>query len=356
MKICVFAMDASHYGEASIEIKTANYMAERGNEVYLFCERMPNLENKSKNLHIHVMPVISHVLNVKELTKQDYDVIKKQKYDVIFGTSISAASLTVHVGKMTNTPVVNQILDIPMWRIKYFDNYRQQWQYWLENFCKSDGVIYISKKVKEDTYRLMGDKAPKKSKIVFHGIDTLTADTIPKQKRENQILFVSHLRWYKGLDMLFYALKLLSNPPLLKIIGSGEDMLRLVELASGLKINCQFLGSAPNVVKFTEMKKSKLYVYPEFVDCLGGLTPLEALYCETPAIAFDFSIKREFYGNTVDFVEPCNIFKLAEKIERMLMDEDYRKKRGKEGKLWVSKNRTFRQQAEEDLNFLREAV
>ncbi len=100
--------------------------------------------------------------------------------------------------------------------------------------------------------------------------------TIPKQ---NFYLLTSRLLHYKKVDLVIEAFNELGLP--LKIIGTGPELSRLKKLA---KSNIEFLGFVPDASLNYYYNFAKAFIFPQIEDF--GLTPLEAIACHTPVIAY----------------------------------------------------------------------
>ena len=84
---------------------------------------------------------------------------------------------------------------------------------------------------------------------------------------------------YKRVDLAIEAFNQMKLP--LLIVGSGQDEDRLKEVAGP---TVEFLGSLSNPAIEGLLEKSKALIFPGKEDF--GITPLEAMACGTPVIAF----------------------------------------------------------------------
>ena len=100
--------------------------------------------------------------------------------------------------------------------------------------------------------------------------------TIPKQ---NFYLLTSRLLHYKKVDLVIEAFNELGLP--LKIIGTGPELPKLKKFAHP---NTEFLGFVPDASLNYYYNSAKAFIFPQIEDF--GLTPLEAIACHTPVIAY----------------------------------------------------------------------
>lgn len=110
-----------------------------------------------------------------------------------------------------------------------------------------------------------------KSVIIPNALDNaiLNKEVIPIESRKNQICWFGRLHWEKGLNYLLQAFKLFisdaSNKELnsqwnLKIIGSGPDEGKLIDLAEKLGINDKIFWMPAVKDVFEEIRDSKIFV------------------------------------------------------------------------------------------------
>ncbi len=84
---------------------------------------------------------------------------------------------------------------------------------------------------------------------------------------------------YKRIDLPVAACSKLNIP--LTVIGSGSEYATLRALAGP---TVRFLGQADDTVLAAELAKAKALIFPSLED--AGITPLEAMACGTPVIAY----------------------------------------------------------------------
>lgn len=408
MKILYIGMDNTNYGSRSHEIRVAELMAKRGYDVTLCCERMPNFEGDPipKTLDIHAMPVdklrisgllrglIERLRRKKELgtyimsvnkglrrggfrlvrglieglqREKKFDELveklqKEKKFDIIFGSSISATDISIKLGRKFNIPVLSQVLDIPIWQLhpyKIWNEHFRIWRYWLKYLVLSDKIVVNNEVTKRDLIDFAKELDLIKNSdldisVIPYGINTLTFDRIPAQKELDQMIFASRLVLYKGLDLLIEAMSLVKNPPKLIVVGNGAERQKLEKSAKDKNVDCNFLGAIPDKDKIREIKKSKFMVYPSITDHIAGLPPIEALYCKKPCICFDIKIIHDLYEDHVEYVPRGDINLLAEKIGSLNTDENYRKKRGANGRDFVKMKLTTEKHADALLKIMKD--
>jgi len=145
----------------------------------------------------------------------------------------------------------------------------------LETRDRPDKYIAISNwvcKRLRKYYRLNAD-------VVFPPVD-VEKITTNNQAGEDYYIIVSRLTPYKKVDLAVEAFN--KNKKNLIIIGSGEDEKRLKSLA---KANIEFMGWQSDSSMYEYLRNAKALIFPGEEDF--GLTPIEAMACGRPVIAYN---------------------------------------------------------------------
>lgn len=120
----------------------------------------------------------------------------------------------------------------------------------------------------------------RKSQVIYPPVDM--AGFTPVINKQDYFLTASRLVPYKKIDLIIEAFKQLPNQQL-RVIGDGPDGHKLTKLAEGYD-NIQLLGYQPFERLKQEMQGAKAFVFAAEEDF--GITPVEAMACGTPVIAF----------------------------------------------------------------------
>lgn len=181
--------------------------------------------------------------------------------------------------------------------------------------------------------------------VVHCGIDneSYNYDSHIEKYAEPTILYLGRIKKYKSIDHLIVAFeKVLKNIPgaRLKIVGAGDYLPALKTLAGTLKIRdkINFPGFVSHEDKIEIMRRSHVAVYPSSKEG-WGLTNIEANACGTAVIAANSPGLRDsvVYDKTGLLYEFGNIEQLAEKLEKILTDNETRSRLEKGGLEWVKK-------------------
>lgn len=148
------------------------------------------------------------------------------------------------------------------------------------------------------------------------------------------ILFFGRLEYYKGLDILFDAIKLLSGNYKIVVVSKGD-------FSSVYGGNIKVPQNVLHINKYVPdselaqyIQRSRLIVMP-YRDATGTQVIQTVFYYNKPIVATNVGCFPEYIKNGIDgfVVEKENPLQLAEKIRQLLEDPTLRKNMGNNGKL-----------------------
>lgn len=177
-------------------------------------------------------------------------------------------------------------------------------------------------------------------------LDTSFIDKKYKIKDKKLVLFTGRLTSHKGVRYLVRAAKDIKGE--LFIIGGGPEKQYLVTLIErkGLK-NVHLLGYVPyeELIKF--YYRADVFVAPSVWEEPLGLTILEAMAAKTPVIAtrkggIPLLVKHNFNGL---FIRPRNSQKIADACNKLLENDELRKKMGEAARKTVEEKFTWKKTA-----------
>jgi glycosyltransferase involved in cell wall biosynthesis len=199
--------------------------------------------------------------------------------------------------------------------------------------------------VKNSNLTLLYQKHRSKFITVPFGVDLSVFKPLTAEKNQDgrDIFFVAALdkaHYFKGLDVLFRALKLIIDEqaqkssgciPNLKIAGEGELLGYYKQLASDLGVadHVLFLGGLTNEELAKQYNNARVFVLPSINQGEAfGLVLLEAMACGTPVVASNLPGVRSVFHNGIEgfAVTPGDEKELARKLWQILADDLLRKK------------------------------
>jgi glycosyltransferase involved in cell wall biosynthesis len=127
-----------------------------------------------------------------------------------------------------------------------------------------------------------------KIEIVPNAVDATVFQ--PAQIRDCYVLYVGRLVDYKGIEMLFLAMRQVQNKEDLRlvIVGDGYDRSRFEQIASRMGLKIEFTGRVLRNKLIDLLSRAEMLVLPSANRLEAfGIVLLEAMSCQTPVLAFD---------------------------------------------------------------------
>lgn len=118
----------------------------------------------------------------------------------------------------------------------------------------------------------------RKAEVIYPPVDVNRFNV--KEKKNDFYLTASRLVPYKRIDLIVEAFSSMPDKTLV-VIGDGSEMNKIKSKASR---NIEILGYQSNEVLVDYMQNAKAFVFAAEEDF--GITPVEAMACGTPVIAF----------------------------------------------------------------------
>jgi glycosyltransferase involved in cell wall biosynthesis len=147
---------------------------------------------------------------------------------------------------------------------------------------------------------------PAEVACIPNGVDVETADSVPAQEKQFDVVWMGRVHRQKGIDDLMAALQFLArNFPDFRalLIGNLKPALgaRVEEL--GLAANVEFGGYLSGAEKFRRLKSARLFLMPSRHEGLPIVVG-EALACGLPVVAYELEMYRPFFGSLIRYA-PC---------------------------------------------------
>ncbi len=212
----------------------------------------------------------------------------------------------------------------------------------------SERIIAVSEHTKEDILKNFKIN-PKKVLVTYEGVDTIekpileNAETILKKYGiiKPYILYVGNAYPHKNLDRLISAFKRVvkKHPGLSLVLAGKEDYFYKRLKKSVIEDEVSSVVFPDHIDEDhlpTIYREAKLYVFPSLYEGFG-LPPLEAMARNIPVASSSASCLPEILGEAAFFFDPRGISETSEAIEKVLTDNDLRKKLIEAGKKQIRK-------------------
>lgn len=231
---------------------------------------------------------------------------------------------------------------------------------------KASKIITVSNQVKEDILKHF--KIPNnKIEVIYHGISsifvkTLDLSIIDKYEIPNKyILFVGNIEPKKNLGRLIKAFSLLKMQQGIKhkLVIAGKkgwkykSVFQMVK-ELGLKNEIVFTDYIPEKDLPALYSMADIFVFPSLYEGFG-IPPLEAMACEVPVLVSNKGALPEVTGSKCLQVDPYDVKHIADKMYKLISDQNLRQKSVNDGKQWV-KQFTWEQTARKTLEVYKQVI
>jgi glycosyltransferase involved in cell wall biosynthesis len=341
MRILMIAKTLTAHRSGGFEThvtQLANRLAER-HEVDVICRRLPVGKN-DYNFNVYDIPYsgigIDAIDNLATLPflKKEIEKLSRNNYDIVHGQGFSSCAYFLTKEKK---PFVYTLHGISA---EHLVGYREPMLSVLkilfdaEKYCvdNADKIICVSKRTMKEAPKYYGFS---KNKCVYipNGVDVLKFRQKRMKSKKPTIGFVGFLHEHKGVHFLLNAMSYVVREipdAFLVIIGTGSGMKRFKRMTSNLGIskNVFFAGRVLDEDLIRWYNTFDLFVLPSQYEGFG-LVVLEAMAAGTPVIVSDTGNLPELAKDSGFVVDPENTTELSDKIIKILLDENLRKRLSK---------------------------
>ena len=189
----------------------------------------------------------------------------------------------------------------------------------------SSHIIVHSRKIKMNL--IAYGVAEKNIKLIPDGVDLKFIEEAAASQERNDLIFVGRLIKDKNVDILIRAAAILKKEiPDIRclLIGEGPEKESLMNFAQelGLKDNIVFKGSLEYAQVISDMKASKVFVFPSSREGFG-IVAIEAMACGLPVITVNHplnAVTELIRDGENGFICAFNEKEVAEKAALLLKD------------------------------------
>ena len=313
----------------------SNYFCNLGNEISKLNENIriyspihknlylkKNQYKKNKNYFISKLPTFGKRFYESINHKLTNNLIKSFEPDIIHETYYSNKTYDKKIKTVcTVYDMINEIFP------KYFPNSKIISKIKLDTISRSDKIICISHKTKED---LLNFFSINESKIdVVHlasGFSNKITYVNKKKKYSNFLLFVGSRYGYKNFENFIkaYSSSLILKNNFKLLFFGGEKVGSLdQQVLKENKLNSDdvlFLDDSNSNLEFLYKNVAAL-IYPSLYEGFG-IPILEAMTLGCPVLSSCAGSLVEIGGDGIEYFDPSEIDDISQKIEKVLFSEE----------------------------------
>uniref|UniRef100_A0A7V5XFI1 Glycosyltransferase family 1 protein n=1 Tax=Thermodesulfobacterium geofontis TaxID=1295609 RepID=A0A7V5XFI1_9BACT len=223
-----------------------------------------------------------------------------------------------------NVTIIHDLL----W-LKYPEAYSKLFTKWysfmiprlIKNSLKVITVSQTSKRDIVDHFKIAEDKIA----VIYPGVDRSVFKPL-NLERENFILWVGSLKFYKNVHGLIEAFKILKQnykiPYKLTIAGYGVGELR-GKIDEKIRDDVDFVDKVKDEILLKLYNRALVFVFPSFYEGFG-LPPLEAMACGCPVVVSDTGGLPEVCGDAGIYCNPQDPYDIARAIYEVISSKELR--------------------------------
>ncbi len=313
----------------------------RGYEITLFCERFPGSSPEEMIDGVRVIRQGRRLTFNWTVYRNINRIVREGKYDLVID---DLNKIPFYSPWFVDRPVL--VLLMHLFRGSIFKEVSPPlaaYVYLTESLIPlayyGCPFAVLSESSKSDCVRL--GIAPERITVAPPGTDFGRYCPDPSVPREPIVLHVGRLKRYKSTEHLLYAAGLLKERGRsfrVVVVGTGDDLPRLKAIVNQLKIEdvVQFTGFVSEEEKVNWYRRSAVLVESSIKEG-WGLIVMEANGCGTPVVVARSPGLVDSSRDGVNglFYEYGNVPELAEKIDRLLTDEELRSRLGRQAIEWA---------------------
>ncbi|MBW4646354.1 MAG: glycosyltransferase family 4 protein [Goleter apudmare HA4340-LM2] len=202
----------------------------------------------------------------------------------------------------------------------------------ISYYCRSQGMIFVP----TDKWNRMH--------IIHCGIDPALFTSVAHQEWSKRLLYVGRIAAAKGLPILLESLVSLkrSHPEvILTVVGDGPDRIALEQMATQLGLNehVNFVGYQSQAEVRRYIQESDVFVMSSFAEGIPVVL-MEAMAAGLPVVATQIAGISELVENDINgyLVPPGDVAILADRVAKLLADQQLRNQLGKAGRAKVQQD------------------
>lgn len=200
------------------------------------------------------------------------------------------------------------------------------YEYVLKRACRKALKIFTVSKFSQERICNWAGIDVSKVLVVGNGVSEEFNNNVPVVKKNEYILVVSNRKKHKNESRIISSFNTADIPSTVNLVFIGLPTDSLVKEISdkGLQNRVIFKGKVSNKELSSLYKNSLFLLFPSLYEGFG-LPVIEAMSCGTAVITSNTTSLPEVAGDSALLVDPENIKNIAEAIETLYYNDEYKK-------------------------------
>jgi len=243
------------------------------------------------------------------------------EYDLVCGFPILAAEWALREARRIGVPCINWVLDphdmckryapVVAGRMHYSETYRKALHDSARLIaCVDYAVPFIKRWTGNDDV-----------KAVLGCVNSVIADSVQTERVPNRVVTVTRLTEHKNVPHMLEAIRALGFARLHVITSFSAPQIGQMARRMGIVDLVVVHDTLSEADKYELMKSASVFLSASQYEGLG-LPMLEAVYCGTPCVLYDFPVFHETVGKAARYARYCDVKSLADTLSTMLGDQE----------------------------------
>lgn len=278
-------------------MRLVNELSLLGHTITVIVKKYDEYDNDNRVIPLRDVRVLEVEDNAYFKPETIYNLIKHNKYDIVYGSHIIACTPVKYIAEKMGLPYGIQVLDIPMDLMLQNTNRMRNWLYYFKTLEDVTTMTFITKKARDDWKHYTGQDYDD-SHVIHYAIH------VPEEYKlsgldEDDGYIVSFCRVcpMKNVSQATKSLVQLRLPVKQVVVGKSQgDVESIMLIANQHGLKAVHVAQVSEEQKFELIKNATAVVYPQISEYIGGLSPFEAMFIGTPVVCYDYDILKSLYG------------------------------------------------------------
>lgn len=286
-------------------MRLVNELTLIGHTVTAVVKKYDEYDDKNKVEPLEGVTVLEVDDNAYFRPETVYEMIKDNKYDIVYGSHIIACVSVKYVADKMNIPYGIQVLDVPVDLMKQDERRMNNWNIYFKVLKDCKTMTFITGKARDD-WKVYTGQYYDDTHVIHYAMH------IPEEYRlsglykdDNYVVSFCRVCPMKNISQ---ATKSLVQLPKLKmkqiVVGKSQgDVEPIMYIANKYGLKAVHASQVTEIQKFELIKNATAMVYPQNTEFIGGLAPFESMFIGTPVVCYDYDILKSLYADNAFYAD-----------------------------------------------------